>query len=74
MRAPLFAECLANIECSVVDIIFKYGIVIHEGVKTWIDPVRKERRTIHVNGDGTFVVDGRTIDLKKKMMKWKDYL
>jgi flavin reductase (DIM6/NTAB) family NADH-FMN oxidoreductase RutF len=74
VKAPLVAECLANIECKLVDIIDKYGIVILEGVKTWIDPKRKERRTIHANGDGTFVVDGRTIDLKEKMVKWKDSL
>ena len=24
--------------------------------------------------DGTFAVDGRTIDLKKKMVKWKEIL
>ena len=74
VKAPLVAECLANIECKLVDIIDKYGIVVLEGVKTWIDPKRKERRTIHANGDGTFVVDGRTLDLKEKMVKWKDSL
>ena len=74
IKAPLIAECLANIECKLVDTIDKYGIVILEGVHTWIDPARKERRTFHANGDGTFVVDGRTIDLKEKMVKWKDSL
>ena len=68
------AECLANMECRLVDVVKKHGIVILEGVKAWIDPKRKERRTIHANGDGTFVVDGRTIDLKEKMVKWKDSL
>ena len=28
----------------------------------------KERRTIHANGDGTFVVDGRTISYRKLML------
>lgn len=74
VKAPLIAECLANIECRMVDNIKKHGIVILEGVKTWIDPKRKERRTFHANGDGTFVVDGRTIDLRDKMVKWKDSL
>ena len=74
VKAPLIAECLANIECKLVDIVKKHGIVVLEGVMAWIDPDRKERRTIHANGDGTFVVDGRTINLKKKMVKWKDVL
>jgi hypothetical protein len=43
-------------------------------VKAWIDVGRKERRTIHHNGDGTFVVDGRVLDLTKKMVKWPDFL
>jgi hypothetical protein len=43
-------------------------------VKGWIDARRRERRTFHANGDGTFVVDGRTINLKKKMVKWKEVL
>ncbi len=44
----------------------KYNLFIPEVVKAWTDPDREERRTIQHNGDGTFVVDGRTIDLKKK--------
>jgi flavin reductase (DIM6/NTAB) family NADH-FMN oxidoreductase RutF len=73
---PLIAQCLANIECRVVDasLVRKYNLFILEPVKAWIDADRKERRTIHHNGDGTFVVDGRVLDLKKKMVKWPDFL
>jgi flavin reductase (DIM6/NTAB) family NADH-FMN oxidoreductase RutF len=73
---PLVAECLANLECRVVDtsLVGKYRLFILEVVKAWTDPKRQERRTIHANGDGTFVVDGRTINLKKKMVKWQDSL
>ena len=76
VKAPLIAECLANIECKVVDtsLVNKYNLFILKGVNAWSDPKRKERRTFHANGDGTFVVDGRTIDLKKKMVKWKSLL
>ena len=76
VKAPLIAECLANIECRVVDdrLVGKYGLFILEGVKAWIDPDRKERRTLHANGDGTFVVDGRTLDLRKKMTKWQSII
>jgi len=72
VRAPLIAECLANLECRVLDdsLAAKYDLFILQGVKAWIDPARKERRTLHANGNGTFVVDGRTLDLKKRMVKW----
>jgi len=76
VKAPLVAECLANLECQVVDdrMVEKYNLFILEVVKAWTDPKRQERRTIHHNGDGTFVVDGRTINLKKKMVKWQEHL
>ena len=75
VRAPLIAECLANLECRVVDtrLVNKYSLWVLEGVKAWIDPKRKERRTFHANGDGTFVVDGRTLNLKRRMVKWQEF-
>jgi flavin reductase (DIM6/NTAB) family NADH-FMN oxidoreductase RutF len=75
VKAPLVAECLANLECRVSDtsLVDKYNLFIFEVVKAWADPERKEHRMIHHNGDGTFVVDGRTINLKKKMVKWPTY-
>ena len=72
VKAPLIEECLANIECRVVDdsMVDKYCLFILEGVKAWVDTARKERRTFHANGDGTFVVDGKTLNLRKRMTKW----
>jgi len=67
VRAPLIAECLANIECRVVDIIDKHNIVVLQGISAHIDAVRKEKRLIHAIGDGTFVVDGRFFDRKEAM-------
>lgn len=71
---PLIAECLANLECRVVDtrMVNKYALFILEVVQAWHNPRRKERRTFHANGDGTFVVDGRTINLRKKMVKFPE--
>lgn len=66
-KAPLIKECLANIECRVIDIIRKHDIVMLEGVAAYRDPARKERRTIHAVGDGTFIVDGRRLDRRKMM-------
>jgi flavin reductase (DIM6/NTAB) family NADH-FMN oxidoreductase RutF len=67
VKAPLIKECLANIECRVVDRVRKHNIVVLEGVAAYFDPARKEKRTIHAVGDGTFVVDGRKLDRRKMM-------
>lgn len=67
VKAPLIAECLANIECRVVEYIGKYNLFILDAVHAWITAERKERRTFHANGDGTFVVDGRTIRHRELM-------
>ena len=67
VTSPLIKECLANIECKVIDIVKKHNIVVLEGVAACIDPARKEKRTIHAVGDGTFIVDGRKIDRRKMM-------
>jgi flavin reductase (DIM6/NTAB) family NADH-FMN oxidoreductase RutF len=67
VRAPLIKECLANIECRVVDIVRKHNIVVLEGLCAYVEASRKEKRTLHAVGDGTFIVDGRKINRKKLM-------
>lgn len=67
VRSPLIKECLANIECKVVDIVRKHDLVVLEGVAAYIDTAREEKRTVHAVGDGTFIVDGRRIDRRKMM-------
>ncbi|MDR3439826.1 flavin reductase family protein [Telmatospirillum sp.] len=68
VRAPLIAECLANIECRVVDIVERYDIVVLEGVAAYVDGgTGKEKRLIHAIGDGTFVADGRHFDRRDAM-------
>ncbi|MDP2880237.1 MAG: flavin reductase family protein [Azonexus sp.] len=67
VKPPLIKECLANLECKVIDIIEKHSIVVLEAVAACIDSERKEKRTVHAVGDGTFIVDGRQIDRKKMM-------
>ncbi len=67
VRPPLIKECLANIECKVVDIVRKHNIVVLEAVGAHVDAARKEKRMLHAVGDGTFIVDGRRIDRKKMM-------
>jgi flavin reductase (DIM6/NTAB) family NADH-FMN oxidoreductase RutF len=66
-RSPLIKECLANIECKVIDIVKRHNIVVLEGVAAYFDSSRKEKRTIHAIGDGTFVVDGCRLNRRKIM-------
>jgi flavin reductase (DIM6/NTAB) family NADH-FMN oxidoreductase RutF len=67
VNAPLIGECLANIECRVVGIIRKHNIFMLEAVTAHFDHERKEKRTVHAVGDGTFVVDVRRFDRRKMM-------
>lgn len=67
VRSPLIKECFANIECKVIDIVGRHNIVVLEAVAAWVDSDRKEKRTVHAVGDGTFIVDGRKIDRRKMM-------
>ena len=68
--APLIRECLANIECRVVDIVERHNIVVLEGLAAYFDASRKEQRTLHAVGDGTFIVDGEKLD-RREMMRAK---
>jgi len=69
VKAPLIGECYANLECKVVDtrMVAKYCLFILEVLKAWIDPARKQPRTIHHRGRGEFMVAGKTIKLPSKM-------
>lgn len=67
VEAPLIKECLANIECRVVEIIKRHDIVVLEALAAWVNPARRERRSVHAVGDGRFIVDGRTLDRRKRM-------
>jgi flavin reductase (DIM6/NTAB) family NADH-FMN oxidoreductase RutF len=65
VKAPLIAECYANLECKVVDgkLVAKYNFFILEVVQVWIDTTLKRIRTIHHQGEGEFMLPGRTIHL-----------
>ncbi|MGZ2456863.1 MULTISPECIES: flavin reductase family protein [Rhizobium] len=73
VAAPLLVDCLANIECRLADpsLVDRYNLFILEAKRIWIDETRKERRTMHHRGDGSFTVDGGTLDLRKRMVKWR---
>ena len=67
VKSPLIKECLANLECKVVDIVKKHNIVVLEAVAAHMDTARKEKRMVHAVGDGTFIIDGRVIDRRRMM-------
>jgi flavin reductase (DIM6/NTAB) family NADH-FMN oxidoreductase RutF len=69
VSAPLIDECYVNLECRVVDarLVTKYNFFVLQVVKAWIDPSRKDPRTIHHLGMGTFMVAGRKIKLPSRM-------
>jgi len=67
VKAPLIRECLANIECKIVEFISRHDIVVLEGVAAYVDSSRKEKRTLHAVGDGTFIVDGGKLSRRKQM-------
>ncbi|GHU09722.1 hypothetical protein FACS1894158_19090 [Betaproteobacteria bacterium] len=43
-----------------------------EGVVAWRNTERDEQRAFHARGDGHFIIDGETINLRNKMVKWQD--
>lgn len=67
VRAPLIAQCLANIECRVVDVVEPHGIVVLEGLAAHVDARHAGRRMLHAVGDGTFIVDGERLDRRAAM-------
>jgi len=69
VKPPLIAECYANLECKVMDrtLVSAYDLFILEVVKAWIDPERKNSKTLHHRGYGRFAIDGRIISLPSRM-------
>ncbi len=65
VKAPLIAECHAHLECKVIDrkLVPRYNFFVLEVVKAWIESRRKPLRTMHHQGEGVFLVAGRTIKL-----------
>ena len=68
VKAPLIAECFANLECRVRDrrLVATYNLFILEVVQAWTDPAQRRPKTIHHHGHGVFVVDGPVIKLKSR--------
>lgn len=67
VKAPLVKECIANIECRVVDHLKEHGIFVLDAVAAWTDGKPAAGRMFHAVGDGTFVVDGRRLNYRRIM-------
>ena len=69
VKAPLIDECYAALECKVVDtkLVSKYCFFILEVVKAWVDTTKKNPKTMHHLGRGSFMVAGRTIKLPSRV-------
>ena len=67
VKAPLIAECYANLECKLVDGRLRdtYNFFIFEVVKAHAARTPKYPRTIHYRGDGRFMVAGASLNLRK---------
>jgi flavin reductase (DIM6/NTAB) family NADH-FMN oxidoreductase RutF len=65
VKAPIIAECYASLEGKVVDtkLVKKYNFFVLEVVQAWIDPTHKQPRTLHHQGEGEFMLPGRTLHL-----------
>jgi flavin reductase (DIM6/NTAB) family NADH-FMN oxidoreductase RutF len=72
VRAPLVAECFANIECTVADdrLVDDYHLWILRGERAWFDAAKRGAGEFHHRGDGTFSANASTVDLRDRMTKW----
>jgi flavin reductase (DIM6/NTAB) family NADH-FMN oxidoreductase RutF len=67
VRAPLIAECYANLECKLIDgrLRDKYNFFLFEVVKAHAPAAPKYPKTIHYRGDGMFMVSGESLNLRR---------
>jgi len=67
VRAPLIAECYANLECKLVDGRLRddFNFFVFEVVKAHAPASPKYPKTIHYRGDGMFMVSGRSLNLRR---------
>jgi flavin reductase (DIM6/NTAB) family NADH-FMN oxidoreductase RutF len=65
VRAPMIAECHANLECRLIEFQRRYDLFIFEVVKAHVRVSPKYPRTIHYRGEGMFMVAGRGLNLRR---------
>jgi len=68
VKAPLIAECHANLECKLADdsMVDRYNFFIFEVMKAHVAKSPKHPETLHYIGDGKFMVSGKVISRRSK--------
>lgn len=68
VRAPLIAECHANLECELIDgsQIADYSLFILEVVKAHAYETPRLPKMLHYTGDGIFLTGARTVNYAKR--------
>ncbi|MGE0751122.1 MAG: flavin reductase family protein [Variibacter sp.] len=68
VKAPLIAECYANLECRLHDaaLVSKYNVFIWEVVKAHAPARPKYPKTMHYRGEGMFMLSGRAANWRRK--------
>ena len=69
VKAPLIAECFANLECKLVNtrLVNSYNFFILGVIKAWTNPAIKMPKTLHHRGNGEFMIGGILIKLPSRM-------
>ncbi len=67
VKAPLIGECMACLECKLVEYIESYGFLVLKVTRVVENENISDRRILHAVGDGTFYADGERYDLREKM-------
>lgn len=70
VSAPYIAECYAHFECKLADasLLKKYSQFVFEVVKARAAVSPKYPRTVHYRGEGAFMVSGRNVSRKARMI------
>lgn len=71
VKAPLIAECHAHFECRLHDdvLVDKYNYFIFEIVAAQVAAQPAHPETLHYQGDGSFMVSGKTISRRALFTK-----
>ncbi len=71
VRAPLVAECYANLECRLVDsrLVRTYNFFILEVVKAHAATSPRYPRTIHYRGHGVFMISGPSTSRYRRLFR-----
>jgi hypothetical protein len=51
--------------------VHSHNFFVLEGVSAWQHSAPEDKRTFHAVGDGTFIIDGETRNLRHRMTKWQ---